>query len=278
MRSTVLLLQGFAAATAVVAQEQEYTRCYTPITGNPPPELDTEITQDEVEKRSLFGGFEIDTYVHVITTEAKEGMYPRSMVEDQMRVMNEEYGPSGFSFNTKSIDFSVNDTWATTVDGPVEIEYKTALRKGTYDDLNLYFLSDLGGGLLGFCYFPERNPSDLQKIIDGCVNLAGSMPGAEVTNYNMGFTAVHETGHWLGLYHVFQGQSCDGLGDYVLDTPAQKNATRGCPTIQDSCPWRFGLDSIHNFMDYSYDECLERFTPLQSLRMLWSYATLRLGR
>lgn len=83
---------------------------------------------------------------------------------------------------------------------------------------------------------------------------------------------------WLGLYHVFQGSSCDGFGDYVLDTPAQKNATRGCPTIQDSCPWRFGLDSIHNFMDYSYDECLERFTPLQSLRMLWSYATLRLGK
>lgn len=84
MRSTtVLFLQAFAAATAV-AQEQEYTRCYTPITGNPPPELNTEITQDEVEKRSLFGGFEIDTYVHVITTEAKEGMYPRSMVEEQV--------------------------------------------------------------------------------------------------------------------------------------------------------------------------------------------------
>jgi len=64
----------------------------------------------------------------------------------------------------------------------------------------------------------------------------------------------------------------------VLDTPAQKNATRGCPTIQDTCPWRLGLDSIHNFMDYSYDECLERFTPLQTLRMLWSYATLRSGR
>merc|ERR1711988_1420593 len=85
MRSTVLFLQAFAAATAVTAQgEQEYTRCYTPITGNPPPELNTEITRDEVEKRSLFGGFEIDTYVHVITTEAKEGMYPRSMVEEQV--------------------------------------------------------------------------------------------------------------------------------------------------------------------------------------------------
>lgn len=85
MRSTILLLQAVAAATAVLAQEeQEYTRCYTPITGNPPPELDTEITQDEVEKRSLFGGFEIDTYVHVITTEAKEGRYPREMVEDQV--------------------------------------------------------------------------------------------------------------------------------------------------------------------------------------------------
>ena len=113
MRSTVLLLQAVAAATAVLAQEeqQEYTRCYTPITGNPPPELDTEITQDEVEKRSLFGGFEIDTYVHVITTEAKEGMYPREMVEDQVSFCQYSLSTflSSFYFFSFSLYFSFEE-------------------------------------------------------------------------------------------------------------------------------------------------------------------------
>lgn len=120
-----------------------------------------------------------------------------------MRVMNEEYQSSGFSFNTLDIDYSVNDTWAATVDGPVEFEYKQALRRGGYDTLNLYFLSDLGGGLLGFCYFPEKKPSDdLREVLDGCVNLAGTMPGGEVQNYNMGYTAVHEAGHVCGRFRI----------------------------------------------------------------------------
>lgn len=62
-----------------------------------------------------------------------------------MRVMNEAYASSRIAFNTKSIDYTVNDAYAKTVDGPLELEYKTKLRKGGYDDLNLYFLSDLGG-------------------------------------------------------------------------------------------------------------------------------------
>lgn len=125
-----------------------------------------------------------------------------------MRVLNNEYQWSGISFNTKSIDYSVNDTWASALDGPIEIEYKQALRQGSYDDLNLYFLSDLGGGLLGFCYFPESNPSAQQQLLDGCTNLAGSMPGGEVPNYNLGYTAVHETGH---VSHVLLLAYCKGL-------------------------------------------------------------------
>lgn len=155
---------------------------------------------------------------------------------------------------------------------------KKALHKGTYADLNLYFLSDLGGGLLGFCYFPESSPSSDDKILDGCICLASSMPNAGATNYQQGLTAVHEVGHWFGLYHVFQGSSCSGAGDSVSDTPIQKTATSGCPSSQDSCPSSSGLDSIHNYMDYSYDSCMTEFTSGQNSRATSLYDQLRAGK
>ena len=74
--------------------------------------------------------------------------------------------------------------------------------------------------------------------------------------YDEGQTAVHETGHWLGLLHTFQGYSCSGPGDYIDDTPQQSQSTDGCPNtipLKDSCPSLPGMDAIHNFMDYSTD-------------------------
>lgn len=166
--------------------------------------------------------------------------------------MNDAYGSHGISFNLISTDYTVDDDWAT---GEYDYEMKSQLRQGTYADLNLYFLSDLTNGILGFCQFPGSFPRGSDAYYtDGCSVLAGSVPGGDVRHYNMGGSAVHEVGHWFGLIHVFQGENCTGDGDAVDDTPQQRSATTGCPVSQDSCPDDAGLDSIHNYMDYSYDE------------------------
>ena len=190
--------------------------------------------------------------------------------------MNNAYGSNGITFNLKGSDFTVNNQWAT---GNYDAQMGAALRKGTYASLNVYFLSDLSGGLLGICEFPTTAPAGSNAFnIDGCDVLADSLPGGSATGYNLGGTAAHEVGHWFGLFHVFQGQSCSGTGDSVADTPLQRTATSGCPTTKDSCPNSSGVDSIHNYMDYSTDACYQSFTPNQVSRIFAFWDQYRAGK
>lgn len=162
--------------------------------------------------------------------------------------MNTAYAPTGFQFTLLKTTFTTNDDWAAAADGSQEeYDMKSSLREGDYGDLNIYFVSNLGGGMLGVCPFPdEHNGSDDTFLLDGCMVQASSMPGGDETNYDMGGTAVHEVGHWFGLLHVFQGDSCAPGGDHILDTPRQSTSTSGCPSSKDSCPGVEGVDSIHN--------------------------------
>ena len=249
--TTLLLALGLPLAWAVPTVTSR-----TCGTGDPPPALQAVAAQfaqqaSGIQPLAAHAPIVVSTYAHVVTTSTKQGRYSQTQINNQITYMNNAYGSHGITFSLKSTDFTVNNNWAT---GNYDSQMKPALRKGTYSSLNLYFLSDLSGGLLGICNFPTNAaPGSSAYNQDGCDVLADSLPGGSATNYNLGGTAAHETGHWFGLFHVFQGQSCSGSGDSVSDTPIQKVATSGCPSSQDSCPNSAGLDNIHNYMDYSYE-------------------------
>ncbi|KAL8973406.1 MAG: hypothetical protein Q9197_002352 [Variospora fuerteventurae] len=235
----------------------------------------------------------------------------------QLAVLNTAYAPAGIAFKLVAPPTYTTDTaWATDSE---KMAMKGALRAGTYASLNIYFQSNLSSPgaaydpdnyLLGYCQLPtsatttscivpdypaSSSPSNKTSgctstsgppatyINDGCNILISTMPGGAMLTFDQGKTAVHEVGHWFGLLHTFEGDSCakGAPGDYVDDTPQEMTATTGCPTGKDSCPGNYGLDPIANYMDYSSDAWLwysyTNFSPQQQLRMTDLFKKYRLG-
>ena len=219
----------------------------------------------------------INVYVHVINKGSgiANGDVPGSQITDQIAVLNAAYSDSssgsGFSFVLAGTDSTTNTSWYTAGPGSLaEAQMKAALRQGGERDLNIY-TNNPGGGLLGWATFPwnySSNPSN-----DGVVILYSSLPGGSAVPYNLGDTATHEVGHWLGLYHTFQG-GCSKFGDYVSDTAPERSPAYGCPIGRDSCK-QGGVDPIDNFMDYSDDACMDKFTGGQRTRMQSMWNTYR---
>jgi hypothetical protein len=226
------------------------------------------------------GSVTINVYFHVITNSSGQGAVSTQQINDQIAVLNDAYsGATGgvdtpFRFNLVSVDTTANNTWFTAGPGTAaEAAMKSALRQGSADDLNFY-TNNPGGGLLGWATFPSSyasNPDD-----DGVVCLYSSLPGGSASPYNLGDTGTHEVGHWLGLYHTFQG-GCSKTNDSVSDTPAERSPAFGCPIGSDTCR-ATGLDPIENFMDYTDDACMYLFTTGQSSRMSAMWTQYRAGQ
>ena len=222
------------------------------------------------------GSVQVPVVFHVINngTGIANGDVPDAQLAAQIDVMNSAYGNTPFRFFLSQTTHTTNSAWYTMAPGSAqEAAAKDALHVGGPETLNIY-TANPGGGLLGWATFPQdyaKSPSN-----DGVAVLSSSLPGGSAAPYDLGYTATHETGHWLGLYHTFEG-GCPGKGDYVTDTPAEKSAAYGCPMGRDSCTTRpqSGLDPIDNFMDFTDDACMFHFTLLQAGRMDTLHAQYR---
>ncbi len=216
-----------------------------------------------VQERPI-GSVNVPVYFHVINNGSGigNGDIPDGQITAQIQVLNEAYANTPFTFTLVSTTRNTNSSWYTAGPGTAaESQMKSTLRQGGAGTLNIYS-SNPGGGLLGWATFPSDYTSS--PSMDGVVILFSSVPGGTASPYNLGDTATHEVGHWVGLYHTFQG-GCRALGDRVNDTPAEQSSAFGCPIGRDTCSTA-GVDPITNFMDYTDDSCMDSFTAGQTTR------------
>jgi hypothetical protein len=227
------------------------------------------------------GTVSVPVWFHVVNqgAGAANGDVTDAQIKAQIQVLNDAYaGATGgsatpFTFTLAGVTRTTNATWFNSCDvSSVETQMKSALRHGGAGTLNLYTCNP-GGGLLGWATFPWSYASSPE--MDGVVILYSSVPGGGAAPYDLGDTGTHEVGHWVGLYHTFQGGCASG--DTVSDTNAERSAAFGCPTGRDSCSGKrySGLDPIDNFMDYTDDACMFRFTAGQASRADAQTATYR---
>lgn len=223
-------------------------------------------------------------------------------IQAQIDVLNNAYGGTGFSFALEEIDRVAQPEWFNLVssNGGTPRFYRGSGKEvkmkqyfygdSTSETLNIYSAS-LAQSLLGWAYFPSDFDPDatggnpLPQYRDGVVLDYRSLPAVEgdtgdtarYSVYGEGDTATHEVGHWLELYHTFQG-GCSEPGDYVDDTAAEASPAFQCPIGRDTCTSPDvdpGVDPIHNFMDYTYDACMYEFTAGQAARMQTAWTSYR---
>lgn len=225
----------------------------------------------------------IPIHAHVIDGSRANGP-AKKRVRRQIEILNWAYSggqspnnsDTRFRFYLQSFDRTRNQSWYTaTMFDPADRRLRRTLHRGGSESLNLYFSAPqsraAGSAILGWSSVPWQNKR-LPRL-DGVTIHQASMPGGRFRGYNRGDTAVHEVGHWLGLFHTFEG-GCSSGNDRVDDTPAEARPSLQCQVGRDTCTAP-GNDPVRNFMDYSFDTCMNMFTPGQIGRMTDNWLAYR---
>ena len=122
----------------------------------------------------------------------------------------------------------------------------------------------MGGRTLGYSSIPG-GPANLDGVVIS-VDVFGTTANARAP-FNLGRTATHEVGHWLGLKHIWGDAVCGT--DEVEDTPTQQFYNYGSPVFPhvSNCSPNTNGDLYMNFMDFTDDVTMNMFTNGQKVRM-----------
>ncbi len=249
----------------------------------PAIETTPDVVRREVAPR-LPGRVQVPVYVHVIkgTHRGEANRLGPRKLRYLVAVLNAGFTArqssqsttTRYRFVLRGTDYTKRDGWYHAYNnGPRDQRAKRRLHRGGAGSLNIYVN---GGGpsgypMLGWSRFPWQY-AGAPRLDNVSVNVA-ALPGGRASGYDLGDTVIHETGHWLGLFHTFEG-GCGSRGDLVADTAAEGEPSYYCETTRDTCPAP-GTDPVRNFMDYSLDRCMSLFTPGQVGRMDAAYEKWR---
>jgi hypothetical protein len=170
-----------------------------------------------------------------------------------------------------------------------ELDVKRMSNWNNADYCNIWVVSEINGsnggaGVQGFTYLPGA-PSGIDGLVIVCTAFGYDPDGTLGYNLKTGTRqnkiVTHEMGHELGLYHTFEGDDAnfDGIpdrcppnadctvdGDGVCDTGPHERSRSDCPTVPyGNCSPDNNV--VKNYMDYSSEDCQDRFTPGQVAKM-----------
>ncbi len=229
------------------------------------------------------------------STHVTQSAFVNAAADVEINFCAAKVGPTGTVLTEPGID-RINVTTKGWSALPYSMSYiQSTVKPGSSWDPTKYYnvwVLEFGGadaGTLGYAQFPTI-PSGTNPITDmvgagGAANTdgvvldyhyvgnTGTALATASAPYNKGRTLTHETGHWLGLWHIWgdDGTSCAGT-DYVADTPNQSDENYTCPTTNgsvrtDACSSSSPGVMYQNYMDYSDDRCMVMFTAGQKARM-----------
>ena len=230
-------------------------------------EVDEWIRQNGTRNRN-----QVIVYViwHVIYASDGTGNISDNRIIAQIEAMNQEFANnnSNIFLSLDSINRVENTEWFTGWAYFGDALDDVGMQELYYDPahyLNIYSaqLYDSGAGslvTLGYTTFPTNlnETSYMQGFTVDHRAVTGGLYGSQ--------SAVHEAGHYFGLYHTFQ-TNCSAPDDAVDDTPRNDEDFLQTCNTQDTCPNDPGNDPVENHMNYSGDNCQDTFTPGQNDRM-----------
>jgi hypothetical protein len=253
----------------------------------------TTINQDYNDNRTLV----IPVVFHVIKKTDGTGDISQALIDSQIAILNEDFNalagtPGSMGTNAKiqfvlakldpsgnpttGVEIVVNNTYFADPGSSGTNTMKRALKWDPTRFFNIYTNNAGGGGILGYATFPSQEAGGPEDgVVLNWVYVGRNAPGG--APYDQGRTATHEVGHYLGLYHTFQG-GCGSTtapftsGDLIGDTLREAQPNYGCSPVSSGCG---GMSPIENYMDYSGDACMTKFTVQQVNRIRCSMVNYR---